>query len=281
MVYWMGGMDTDRRTLLAMGLVLTCGGPASARLPASASGDRVFMPEAFGAKGDGVSDDSMAMAALSNAVTLYGGGTVVFRQTTYLVGNQGLQPGGKYMFPPNPLLMFKNCARPLSLLGNGARLQCRNGLRYGVFGANGTREDHPMPYLGDGLATSGGGAAAGSLASSGVNPGMSATAADSSAAAVAIAAAMQKGGTRAYVARGFVAPLPLGATPVSAGVGAGTSVAGLGVSYGGMGASLGTSVAVASARKALAQTVAAAHNTLRSPLRPAPGARTGGGTRTG
>ncbi|MEG8052030.1 hypothetical protein QP178_20005 [Sphingomonas aurantiaca] len=111
------------------------------------------MPEAFGAKGDGVSDDSMAMAALSNAVTLYGGGTVVFRQTTYLVGNQGLQPSGKYMFPPNPLLMFKNCARPLSLLGNGARLQCRNGLRYGVFGANGTREDHPMPYLGDGLAT--------------------------------------------------------------------------------------------------------------------------------
>lgn len=148
----MRDMDTDRRRLL-VGLALTCGAAASARARASANGNRVFTPEAFGAKGDGITDDSMAMAALSNAVTLHGGGTVVFRRTTYLVGNQGLQLSGKYMFPPQPLLMFKNCARPLSLLGNGARLQCRHGLRYGVFDANGAREDHPMPYLGDGLAT--------------------------------------------------------------------------------------------------------------------------------
>ncbi|KQO04803.1 hypothetical protein ASF09_18945 [Sphingomonas sp. Leaf242] len=149
----MDDMDTDRRTLLAVGLALTCGASVSARAPASANGDRVFTPEEFGAKGDGVADDSMAMAALSNAVTLYGGGTVVFRRTTYLVGNQGLQPGGKYMFPAHQLLMFKNCTRPLSLRGNGARFLCRNGLRYGVFDANGAREDHPMPYLGNGLAT--------------------------------------------------------------------------------------------------------------------------------
>ena len=154
-------IDTDRRTLLVMGLALTCGAsasatcgtPVSARGSTPARGDRVFTPEEFGAKGDGIADDSMAMADMSDAVSRYGGGTVVFRRTTYLVGQQGLQISRKYMFPAHQLLLFKNCTRPLSLLGNGARLLCKTGLRYGVFDERGARADHPMPYLGDGLAT--------------------------------------------------------------------------------------------------------------------------------
>lgn len=139
-------MLTDRRTVLAATLAMAC------PVPAIAVGTRVFTPEEFGAKGDGCTNDSLALARLAAAVNLFGGGTVVFRRTTYLVGAQGLGTGS-YLFPPRDLLAFKGCRLPLELRGNAARLLCEPGLRYGVFDADARPIQHPMPYLGPGLAT--------------------------------------------------------------------------------------------------------------------------------
>lgn len=117
------------------------------------SEDRVFRPEDFGAVGDGRTDDSHAMTQLAKAVNRAGGGSVVFRRTTYMIGQQGGPVQGKYMFPPHELLKFSGCSRALRLIGNGARLLCAPGQRFGVFGSNASPAIHPLPYYGDGMAT--------------------------------------------------------------------------------------------------------------------------------
>ncbi|WP_267378073.1 MULTISPECIES: right-handed parallel beta-helix repeat-containing protein [unclassified Sphingomonas] len=140
-------METDRRFVLGAALTLAC--PRSA----VAAPVRIFTPEEFGAKGDGRTNDSLAFGRLANAVNMYGGGTVSFRKTTYLVGLQGLAPNDFYLFPPRDLLTFKGCHSPLLLEGNGARILCETGLRFGVFGLDGLPSHHPMPYTGPGLAS--------------------------------------------------------------------------------------------------------------------------------
>lgn len=126
--------------------------------PAAEAADarpRLFTPEMFGAKGDGVTNDSAAMAALAAAVNANGGGTVKFRRTTYKVGAQvrAAQDDASYLFEPVRLLEFSGCRTALKIVGNGARLKCAEGLRYGVFNADGTLARHAAPYLGPGLAT--------------------------------------------------------------------------------------------------------------------------------
>ena len=118
-------------------------------------GERVFTPEMFGARGDGRTDDSAAMAALSRAVSQAGGGTIVFRRTTYLVGAQSSSGPRErnYAFEPARLLEFEGCRGPLVIRGNGARMRCADGLRYGVFDGRGNPLERPMPYIGPGLAT--------------------------------------------------------------------------------------------------------------------------------
>jgi hypothetical protein len=114
-----------------------------------------FTPEMFGAKGDGVANDSRAFAMLGHAVTEAGGGTVTLRKTTYIVGGQtrAISPTSLYYFSPVELMVFKGCTRPVTVRGNGARLKCADGLRYGVFDLEGRRVDKPMPYLGPGVAS--------------------------------------------------------------------------------------------------------------------------------
>ncbi|WP_133032098.1 MULTISPECIES: right-handed parallel beta-helix repeat-containing protein [unclassified Sphingomonas] len=141
-----GYMMIHRRVLLRGALLAPCASRAFA------AQNRVFTPEEFGAKGDGVTNDSAAMARLSTAVRLYGGGTVEFRRTTYVVGAQGLQVQGAFAFPPRELLTFVGCSLPLHLKGNGARLLCEPGLRFGVF-RDGEPFKHAMPYLGPGVAS--------------------------------------------------------------------------------------------------------------------------------
>ncbi|HEY0412907.1 MAG TPA: hypothetical protein VGD66_07190 [Allosphingosinicella sp.] len=115
----------------------------------------VFTPEQFGAKGDGVSNDSGAFAKLAAAVNAAGGGTVELRKTTYIVGEQrpNLDPNGQFYFVPVPLLGFAGCTRPLVIRGNGATMRCAPGLRYGTFDLAGRPARHPMPYIGPGLAS--------------------------------------------------------------------------------------------------------------------------------
>jgi hypothetical protein len=127
----MAARTIDRRHLLATG-----GGLAmTACLAPVATAQTLFTPERFGAKGDGRSDDSAAFARLADAVNAAGGGTVVLRKTTYLVGTQRPGPGG----PVEARLMsFADCRRPLVIQGNGAVLRCAPGQRYGMFLPDGT-----------------------------------------------------------------------------------------------------------------------------------------------
>jgi len=119
-------MSFDRRTFLASA--------AASALPAqlAAQSGPMFRPENFGAKGDGVTNDARAFAALSAEVNRRGGGTIALRQgRTYIIGAQ--HRGGDYGWTPEPVLELKQLSRPLVILGNGARLRCTPGLRYGAF----------------------------------------------------------------------------------------------------------------------------------------------------
>ncbi|MEA3002015.1 MAG: hypothetical protein QOH81_803 [Sphingomonadales bacterium] len=107
-------------------------------------------PEMFGARGDGVTNDSAAFAALSAAITRRGGGVIALRRKVYVVGAQRHDPTGSngYAFAPESLLRFVGLPGPLTILGNGATLRCQSGLRYGTFvPATGAPSRHAMPYL--------------------------------------------------------------------------------------------------------------------------------------
>ena len=110
-------------------------------------------PEMFGAAGDGSTNDSAAFAALAARVNADGGGTIRMRQTTYIVGEQRptFPRRAAHSFEALALLQFKGCRQPLVIKGNGARLRCAPGLRYGTFDPrSGEPTKHPMPYLGQG-----------------------------------------------------------------------------------------------------------------------------------
>ncbi|HEX5184740.1 MAG TPA: hypothetical protein VFW19_16510 [Allosphingosinicella sp.] len=113
---------------------------------------RRFTPEMFGAKGDGRTNDTLAFQALAKAVNEAGGGEILFRRTTYVVGRQS-RPAKIVMYSlmPDEILHFLGCTGDLVLRGNGATLKCAPGLRYGTFDADtGEATNHPMPYRGRG-----------------------------------------------------------------------------------------------------------------------------------
>ena len=148
-------MGPTRRDFLAesAAVAATLLVPSAAR--GQSTGERLFTPEMFGAKGDGTTNDSRAMAMLADAVNINGGGIVEFRRTTYVVGGQNpfLRADAPFSFEPVRLLAFRNCRVPLVIRGNGARLKCVPGLRYGVFDTSGAPRKHPMPYTGPGIAS--------------------------------------------------------------------------------------------------------------------------------
>jgi hypothetical protein len=130
-------------------------GLASAAAPAAVASDS-FTPEMFGARGDGRFNDTQAFAALSAHVNARGGGTVVLRPVTYLVGEQ--HPSGEYAFSPADILHFVGCSGPVVVQGNGGTLRCAPGMLYGAFDRSGrvlpdSRENlrnpnRAVPYLG-------------------------------------------------------------------------------------------------------------------------------------
>lgn len=111
----------------------------------------VFTPEMFGAKGDGVTNDSAAFKALSDRVTANGGGTVRFRRATYIVGAQRRAVERKgWAYLPADLMEFRRCSKPLVIEGNGATIRCAPGLRYGTFDRlTGAPTRHRQPYYED------------------------------------------------------------------------------------------------------------------------------------
>lgn len=105
----------------------------AARSAASATID-TFTPEMFGAAGDGRTNDTRAFAALSARVNARGGGTIVLRPVTYIVGEQRPSPGGSLpSFAPFDIIHLTACSGPITIKGNGARLRGASGLRFGRF----------------------------------------------------------------------------------------------------------------------------------------------------
>lgn len=116
-----------RRVLALMGAALV------ERACIAQAADDALTPERFGAKGDGIANDTAAFAALAAEVMRRGGGEVVLRRTTYLVG--GGPDGGRrdpFASAP-PVFAVHDLPRALRIVGNGAVLRCAPGLRYGSF----------------------------------------------------------------------------------------------------------------------------------------------------
>jgi hypothetical protein len=118
-----------------------------ARKVFGALGPGYITPETFGAVGDGKTNDTAAFAAMSHFVNQNGGGTVVLRPTTYLVGAQQMLHQSIYSFSPSRIMEFSGCSESLAIIGNGARLRCADHLRYGTFSRAGQATFHSLPYL--------------------------------------------------------------------------------------------------------------------------------------
>ena len=129
----------DRRAFLAAAAA------ASMIRPTPALAQAVHRPEDFGARGDGATNDSDAFMALGARINAMGGGTIVLSEgKTYVVGRQ--RPGAARPFAPQPLLDFRGTTRPLTILGNGARLRTAGGLRFGAFDPRSGQPAHrPAP----------------------------------------------------------------------------------------------------------------------------------------
>ena len=124
---------------------------AAAMLPSAARAvkQRTFRPEAFGARGDGVTNDTAAFGRLSVAVTAAGGGIIELgRRRVYRVGQQRPGPAEGWAFDALPIIDLADLAGDLVIRGNGAILRSVAGLRYGTFDrTTGAATHHPMPFL--------------------------------------------------------------------------------------------------------------------------------------
>src|SRR4051794_39334933 len=76
---------------------------------ASRSGDSVT-PEQFGARGDGLTNDTAAFAAMTAFINRRSGGEIVLRSTTYIVGQQGSPKKSDYAFAPMSIMDFAGCS---------------------------------------------------------------------------------------------------------------------------------------------------------------------------
>jgi hypothetical protein len=126
-----------------------------------AEGLGVFSPEIYGARGDGVTNDTAAFVLLTAAINLAGGGKIVFGiNKTYIVGQQTLNNpalgAGKYTnytLSPTDFLIITGCTKFIQIEGNGSTLKCAPGLKYGTFNVLGAPTAHALPYFGAELGT--------------------------------------------------------------------------------------------------------------------------------
>lgn len=106
---------------------------------------RSFRPEDFGARGDGRTNDTLAFAAMSQAVRQAGGGTIVLGRKTYRVGLQRPGNGRDYAFEPLDVIKLAGLPGPLEIAGNGAVLRTAAGQRFGGFERSGEQSRRKMP----------------------------------------------------------------------------------------------------------------------------------------
>jgi hypothetical protein len=131
-----GDLAVTKREFTLMGAATFVTAAACSRA-AGAPSDAVT-PEMFGARGDGRTNDTRAFAALSAHVNGRGGGTIVLRPVTYIVGSQRpAAPGKRGSFEGDDIINLSGCTGPIVIQGNGARLRSTPGLRYGRFDRSG------------------------------------------------------------------------------------------------------------------------------------------------
>ncbi len=137
-------MKITRRTLLGSTMILGGG-----LLVGNATGDGIS-PQDFGARGDGITNDTNAFAACAAFINALGGGTLVIPAGTYIVGRQVLTGalGKGAAFRPLPILQFRNCIRPVTIKGKGATLKFAKGLRMGAFDpVTGAARNTHLPFV--------------------------------------------------------------------------------------------------------------------------------------
>ncbi|MFM6932802.1 MAG: hypothetical protein ACKOUT_11230 [Novosphingobium sp.] len=129
------------------GLIGAAAGAGALLLPGStlAQPVRTFRPEDFGARGDGRTNDTLAFAAMSQAVRQAGGGTIVLGRKTYRVGQQRPGNGRDFAFEPLDVIKLAGLPGPLEIAGNGAVLRTAAGQRFGGFERSGEQSRRKMP----------------------------------------------------------------------------------------------------------------------------------------
>ncbi|GAB1793269.1 hypothetical protein [Priestia megaterium] len=91
--------------------------------------------DSYGAKGDGLTNDTVAFQKACAVINQAGGGTLILSKKIYIVGLQDLAgTGGKrYSYKGQDIIKIQNCSKNLIIEGNGATLRAANGLKFGSF----------------------------------------------------------------------------------------------------------------------------------------------------
>jgi hypothetical protein len=124
-------MRLDKRTLLGGGAAAI---GASIAPRAFSQPARVHHVREFGAKGDGITNDTAALAAAARFIEGRGGGTLEFDRRTYVIGRQRFDVTARgWAYEPADVVAIRNCSGKVTIVGNGAVLRSARGLRFGAF----------------------------------------------------------------------------------------------------------------------------------------------------
>ena len=128
---WSSKGPFTRRSVLALLGSSAAFLPRSRDIAVPAELAHALTPEQFGARGDGVADDTQAFLDLSKHLNRNDGGVVLLRRgATYLIGRQSF--GGASYLTGHPILFAENVSR-LEVWMNGATLKFKDGLKFGSF----------------------------------------------------------------------------------------------------------------------------------------------------
>ena len=112
-------------------------------------GDLVINVKDYGAKGDGVTNDTDAFKAASQAITDANGGTLFIPPGEYIVGKQTFAgaTGLGYAYRASDIIKISECTNPVTILASGAKIKVEDGLKFGSFNpTTGAVHNPTMPF---------------------------------------------------------------------------------------------------------------------------------------